>query len=183
MHKMAKAGTKGILLGDYIKLYEQPELLVRAQLDSGELRYVWKDAKGKERASDDGGPQPPKTWWLMLEFTKIDRETHEVWGNPQIRPTFPPMFFVRVFPAIAPKTKARGRPADKFDLVLDILGDIDRRSGLASNLQPAEIERKVLPEFRRRWAELKPDDKTEPPVSRRVINRAYQKFLGDRSSK
>jgi len=178
---MAKAGDKGIPLWDYIK-FHAPEPFVRGQLDRGELPYTWTDINNNARASDDGGEQPPKGWWPRPEFTVIDEQS-SVRGNAQIPPTFPPMFFVRVFPAIAPKTKARGRPADKFDLVLDILGDIDRRSGLASNLQPAEIERKVLPEFRRRWAELKPDDKTEPPVSRRVINRAYQKFLGDRSSK
>ena len=178
---MVGADDEGIPLGDYIK-FHAPEPLVRNQLDRGELRYTWNDSAGNKRASDDGDPLPPKGWWPRPEFTKIDRETSEVVGNPQIPPRFPPMFFVRVFPAVTPKSKAKRRRADKFDLVLDILGNIDRRSGLASNLQPAEIEKKVLPEFRRR-AKLKSDDGTESPVSRRHIYRAYQKFLGDRSGK
>ena len=62
---MAEAGDKGIPLEDYIKLHEQPEPLVRAKLDRGELRYTWIDINGNARASDDGGPQPPKGWWLM----------------------------------------------------------------------------------------------------------------------
>jgi len=41
----------------------------------------------------------------------------------------------------------------------------------------------VLPEFRRRWAKLKPNDKTEPPVSRRAIARTYQKYIEASSSK
>ena len=61
---MAEAGDKGIPLEDYIKVHEQPEPLVRAKLDRGELRYTWIDVNGNARASDDGGPQPPKGWWL-----------------------------------------------------------------------------------------------------------------------
>ena len=142
---MAKAGDKGILLWDYIKDYEQPETDVRVQLDRRELRYTWK-SKGKLRASDDDGPQPPKGWWLAT-LTTIDRETSEVRGPAHLAPSFPAMSFVRVFPAVAPAdtpSKAK-RPDKKFDLVLKILADIDRRSRLASNLQPAEIEKKVLP--------------------------------------
>jgi hypothetical protein len=177
---MAKAGDKGIPLEDYIKVHEQPEPLVRAKLDRGELRYTWIDINGNARASDDGGPLPPKGWWLW-NTTTIDREQRSVRGNAQFGPTFP-MFFVRAFPAVTPAdtpSKAKGRPGIKFGLVLDILADFK----LASGLQPAEIEKKVLPEFRRRWAKLRPDDDTEPPVSRTVINRAYQKFLRARSGK
>src|SRR5262249_28136162 len=115
----------------------------------------------------------PKGWWLS-KYTKIGYEQHSVQGL-RYPPFFPPMSFVRVFPAVTPKAKRPRGP--KFDLVLAILADID---GLASDLRPAEIERKVLPEFRRRWEKLRPDDKTEPPVSRKVINLAYQSFLEDK---
>ena len=88
----------GILLWDYIKDYEQPETLVRAQLDRGELRYTWK-SNGNLRASDDGGPQPPKGWWLAT-LTTIDRETNEVRGQAHLAPSFERMSFVRVFPVV-----------------------------------------------------------------------------------
>jgi hypothetical protein len=82
------------------------------------------------------------------------------------------------------KARAKGRPSVKSDLVLDILAGIDQSDeGLASNLPPAVIEQKVLPLFRPRWAKLRPDDDTDPPVSRKVINEAYKKYLGTRSSK
>ena len=61
---MAEADDKGIPLEDYIKV--KPEPLVRTKLDRGELRYTWVDADGNARASDDGGPQPPKGWWGMV---------------------------------------------------------------------------------------------------------------------
>ena len=64
---MAEAGDKGIPLEDYIKV--QPEPLVRAKLDRDELRYTWTEADGNVRASDDGGPRPPKGWWPRPEFT------------------------------------------------------------------------------------------------------------------
>jgi hypothetical protein len=113
---MAEAGDKGISLEDYIKDYEQPETLVRAQLDRGELRYTWKDNNGNLRASDDGGPLPPKGWWPRPEFTVIDYEQRSVRGNAQIPPTFPPMFSVKVFPVVAvehlaQKAPRRGRPS------------------------------------------------------------------------
>ena len=76
---MAEAGDKGIPLEDYIKV--QPEPLVRAKLDRDELRYTWTDADGNVRASDDGGPRPPKDWWTA-NSTTIDRERREVWGMP-----------------------------------------------------------------------------------------------------
>jgi hypothetical protein len=104
---MAEAGDKGIPLEDYIKLHE-PEPLVRAKLDRGELRYTWTDSDGHSRASDDGGSQPPKGWWLR-PFTKIDRERREVWGNT--------MFFVKVYPVTpavehpAQEAPRRGRPS------------------------------------------------------------------------
>jgi hypothetical protein len=177
---MAKAAAKGIPLGDYIK-FHAPEPLVRAKLDRGELRYTWTDINGNERASDDGGELPPKGWWTRPEFTKIDYERHSVWGYAHIPPSFPPMYFVKVYPAVTPAdtpVKPKRRSTTKFQLVLDILADIDEREGLPSDLAPAEVERKVLPEFRRRWAKLRPDDDTDPPVSRTVIYRAYQEFLG-----
>ena len=113
---MAEAGDKGIPLEDYIKDYEQPEPFVRAQLDRGELRYTWKDNNGNLRASDDGGPLPPKGWWPRPEFTVIDYEQRSVRGNAQIPQTFPPMFFVKVFPVVAvehltQKAPRRGRPS------------------------------------------------------------------------
>jgi hypothetical protein len=113
---MAKAAAKGIPLEDYIKVHEQPEPLVRAQLDREELPYTWIDINGNARASDDGGPQPPKGWWPRPEFTVIDYEQRSVRGNAQIPPTFPPMFFVKVFPVVAVehltrKAPRRGRPS------------------------------------------------------------------------
>jgi hypothetical protein len=181
---MAEAGDKGILLGDYIK-FHAPEPYVRGQLDRGELPYTWTDIDNNARASDDGGPVPPKGWWPRPEFTTIDRETSEVRGHPQFPPHFPPMFRVRVFPPVAPKAKARGRPSIKSDLVAEILADIDQEEdeGLGPNLLPAEIEKKVLPHFRKRWAERKPADKTDPPVSRKVIFATYQNYLKGRPSK
>jgi hypothetical protein len=180
---MAKAGSKGILLGHFLKLYEQPEPLVRALLESGELPYAWKESNGKERRSDDGGELPPPGWWKRPECTLIDYERHSVHGLAHIPPFFPPMFFVRVFPAVAPKAKAKKRPGDKFDLVLKILGDLKPVPGLL----PAEIERKVLPkvppELRQRWEKVGPDGRLKPPVSRKVINLAYQEYLKPRSSK
>ena len=111
---MAKAGDKGIPLEDYIKLHE-PEPLVRAKLDREELRYTWIDADGNVRASDDGGPRPPKGWWTA--FTTIDRERREVWGNAVVVPTFLTMFFVKVYPVTpavehpAQEAPRRGRPS------------------------------------------------------------------------
>jgi hypothetical protein len=105
---MAKAGDKGIWPEDYLKQYEQPETHMRAQLDRGELRYTWVDPDGNKRASDDGGSLPPKGWWL-LPSTKIDYERHSVQGR-RYPPFFPEMSFVRVYPPVAPKAKAkRGR--------------------------------------------------------------------------
>jgi hypothetical protein len=66
----------------------------------------------------------------------------------------------------------------KFDLVLKILAGI---KDLPHDLSPARIEMRVLPEFKRRWAQLKPDDKTKNPVSRKTINEAYRSFLEARS--
>jgi hypothetical protein len=173
--KRPKAGDRGILLGDYLKYAVEP--FVRGQLDRGELRYTWTDSKNNARASDDGEELPPKGWWPRPEFTKIDYERHSVWGNVQIPPTFPPMYFVKVYPVVAPKAKAKGRPGIKSKLVAEILAAIDQRKGLAPHLQPADIERMVLPEFRRRWAKHKPDDDTEPPVSRREIVRTYKRYF------
>jgi hypothetical protein len=101
-------------------------------------------------------------------------------------PTLPPAWWVRnarkakpAHPKGGRKAKAKGRPSIKFALVLRLLGDIKPPPGLA----PAEIEKKVLAVFRPLWAKLKPDDKAEPPVSRRTIFRAYQKYLKARSRK
>ena len=112
---MAKAAAKGIPLEDYIK-WHAPEPLVRTMLDRGELRYEWVDADGRHRASDDGGPQPPKGWWTA-NSTTIDRERREVLGSANFGPAFP-MFFVRVFPAVTPAVERpaqeaprRGRPS------------------------------------------------------------------------
>jgi hypothetical protein len=79
------------------------------------------------------------------------------------------------------KAKAKGRP--KFDLVLNILVDIKPPPSLA----PAEIAKKVLakvpPELRRRWEKVGPDGQPKPPLSRRLIYRAYQNYLAAHSSK
>lgn len=96
---MAKAATKGIALEDYLKV--QPKSLVRVMLDRGELRYEWTNPDGTTRASDDGGPLPPKGWWPRPALTTIDRERREVWGNALLGPVFQ-MYFVTVFPAVAP---------------------------------------------------------------------------------
>ena len=112
---MAEAGDKGIPLEDYIKLHE-PEPLVRTKLDRGELRYTWVDADGNARASDDSGPQPPKGWWLMV-LTAIDRERRLVRGCAFVEPTFPDMYFVKVYPVApavehpAQEAPRRGRPS------------------------------------------------------------------------
>ena len=168
----------GIPLWDYINQHPWP--FVRNQLDRGELRYTWTDSDNNARASDDGGRVPPRGWWPRPEFTRIDEQS-SVSGNAQIPPFFPPMYFVRVFPVVAPKAeaKAKGRPSVKFDLVLAILTDIKPAPGLL----PAEIEKMVKPEFRRRWAKLKPDDDTGGSVSRRRIYEAYQQYLEDLSAK
>jgi hypothetical protein len=120
---MAEAGDKGIPLEDYIKLHE-PEPLVRVKLDRGQRRYAWVDADGNARASDDGGSQPPKGWWLAT-LTTIDCERRSVRGCAFLEPTFPPMFFVRVFPAVTPAAEhpaqeapRRGRPSSA-SLVLE----------------------------------------------------------------
>jgi hypothetical protein len=77
--------------------------------------------------------------------------------------------------------------ANKATLILDILREIDRSGGLASNLQPAEIEKKVLAnvpsEWRRRLEKVGSDGKTRPLMSRTHITRAYEKYIKDRSSK
>jgi hypothetical protein len=111
---MAKADEEGIPFEDYIKV--KPEPLVRTKLDRGELRYTWVDADGNARASDDGGPQPPKGWWGMVETTKFDRERRSVRGLAYLEPSFPEMFFVRVYPVPAVEQQAqeaprRGRPS------------------------------------------------------------------------
>jgi hypothetical protein len=175
---------KGILLGDYIIKFHAPEILARKQLDNEELPYTWTDPDGNERASDDGGRLPPKGWWPRPEFTWIDCERSSVRGNAQIPPFFPPMYGVRVYPAVSPAAKAKGRPSPKSDLVWDILTEIDQSDeGLPADLLPAVIDRKVLALFRPRWAKLRPDDKTDPPVSRRRIYEVYQEYLKTRSSK
>jgi hypothetical protein len=193
----------GLKLWPYIKDYEQPESLVRVQLDRGELRYAWK-SNGNLRTSDDGGPLPPKGWWLST-FTTIDHETSDVRSPEHLAPLvpfFPPMHSVRVFPAIAaanppPEPNAlapalpttavavtgrRKRAARKHDVVLEILANIDRDEGLSSDLTPAEIENKVLLKLPRglyrRWLVRRPDGRLpKKPISRKVINEAYQEFL------
>ena len=111
---MAEAGDKGIPLEDYIKLHE-PEPLVRAKLDRGELRYTWVDADGNARASDDSGPQPPKGWWLMV-LTAIDCERRLVRGCAFVEPTFPDMYFVKVYPAVTvADTPAKSNPLSAKD--------------------------------------------------------------------
>jgi hypothetical protein len=99
------------------------------------------------------------------------------------------MNFVRVYPAVTvadpapePKTSRRKRAAKKYDVVLEILADIDQSEGLASDLQPADIEKKVLPRvppaLRQEWEERGPDGRLiKQSVSRKVINEAYREFL------
>ena len=147
------------------------------------------------RASDDGGPRPPKDWWPRPEFTWIDEHSF-VRGHALFGPVFP-MFSVRVFPAAAPadtppEPKARKSPT-KRDVLLEILAGFDKPEGggLKPDLEPAQIERKVSFKFCTRWAELRPDDqpklgrngKPKPPVSRREIYRAYHAYLETRPAK
>jgi hypothetical protein len=207
---MGKAERDGIPLGGYIKA-NPPEHLVRAALDGGALRYTWIDAHGDHRSSDDGGKLPPQGWWRRPEFTLIDREMSEVREHaPWIfkpHQLFGPMYAVRVFPELAESDELlvvsgtalaeghggaafagrawRKRPSVKSALVAEILADFDKpeRGGLAPDLEPAEIEKKVLREFRKRWAERNPEDKTERPVSRTVIFRAYQEYIAARPGK
>ena len=65
-----------------------PETLVRVQLDRGELRYTWTDETANARASDDGGPLPPKGWWLANLTRSID-ERSSVRGHAMFAPFFP----------------------------------------------------------------------------------------------
>ena len=113
---MAEAGDKGIPLEDYIKVARA----VRAhRLDRGELRYTWVDADDNARASDDSGLQPPKGWWLMV-LTAIDCERRLVRGCAFVEPTFPDMYFVRVYPAPAVEHPAQEAPrqgASQFGIV------------------------------------------------------------------
>jgi hypothetical protein len=177
---MAKAAAKGILLWEYIK-HHAPEVFVRNQLDRGELRHEWKDINNNARASDDGGELPPKGWWLS-KYTKIDYERHSVEGL-RYPPFFPPMYFVRVFPAVTPADTSP-EPKTKSDVVLDILIDADESDeGLPSGLTPVQIWGKVLPEFRRRWKKLRPDEQPKlghDPVERTQVNRVYQNYLKSR---
>ena len=89
---------------------------MRAKLDRDELRYTWTDTDGNVRASDDGGPRPPKDWWTA-NSTTIDRERREVCGNAVVVPTFLTMFFVKVYPVTpavehpAQEAPRRGRPS------------------------------------------------------------------------
>jgi hypothetical protein len=97
-------------------------------------------------------------------------------GTPLDRGELRPYAWTFTIPTATPAdtpSKARRRSGIKFDLLLEILADIKPPPGL----QPAEIERKVLPEFHRRWAKLGHDGDTGGSVSRRHIYRAYQEFL------
>ena len=140
---------------------------MRAQLDCGELRYAWNDTTGNHRASDDGGPLPPKGSWRCT-LTEIDRERRLVRSIALFGPTFP-MFFVQVFPAIPPPAKAKGRRGIKSGLVAGYPGRhrSARRAGVQSAASRDREEGAA--EFRRRWEKLKPDDKIEPPVERTTI--------------
>ena len=143
---MAKAGDKGIPLEDYIKFHEQPEPLVRTKLDRGELRYTWTDTDGNARASDDGGPQPPKGWWLR-PLTTIDRERRE--GVP----CGTTMFFVKVYPVTpANKSAPQKRHAPKSELAIAVLKDIYPPDGCPSRqaVPDSELERAYHKECDRR---------------------------------
>ena len=136
---MARADDEGIPFEDYIKLHE-PEPLVRTKLDRGELRYTWVDANGNARASDDGGSQPPKGWWGMVETTRFDRERRSVRGLAFLEPAFPEMFFVRVYPAPALEHPAQeaprpGRPSSA-SLVLEEAERRLRSSDKANTTRP-----------------------------------------------
>ena len=135
---MAKADDEGIPFEDYIKV--KPESFVRTMLDCGQLRYTWVDANDNARASDDGGSQPPKGWWRMVETTKFDRERHSVKGLAFLEPAFPEMFFVRVYPAPAVEHPAQeaprpGRPSSA-SLVLEEAERRLRGSDKALHIQP-----------------------------------------------
>jgi hypothetical protein len=78
-----------------------------------------------------------------------------------------------------PKGAPRRRQNPKFKLLLEIMAEIDPKPFQ----EPAQIAKKVLPSFRDRWKKLVPDDKTEPPVSKRHICRAYQTYLATHPSK
>jgi len=110
---MEKAASKGIPLEDYLQ--DHPEPLVHRMLDLGQLRYAWTDPDGNRPSSDDGGPQPPKGWWPRPIWTTIDREKREVRGDARVKPHFPPMYFVVVFPEPAvteqPAQRHIGRPS------------------------------------------------------------------------
>jgi hypothetical protein len=77
-------------------------------------------------------------------------------------------------PARKDKTSRKKRPPVKSNLVWKILATMDQDDEkLASGLQPAEIERKVLPRYR----ELKHGGS----VSRTEIARTYRRYIKARS--
>jgi hypothetical protein len=54
--------------------------------------------------------------------------------------------------------------------VLEILRELDREHRVRDDMQPADVEKRVLPRYRKRYGD-------DTKVSRRAIDRAYQKFL------
>ena len=125
MKRRARAG-EGIPLWDYIKFHAS-ESFVRGQLDRSELRYTWTDIDNKVRASDDGGPVPPRGWWPRSDdLTQID-EWSSVQGHAMFGPVFPKMNFVLVYPVVAaaPKAPRPGRPSS----APLVLAEAERRLG------------------------------------------------------
>lgn len=140
---MAKADEKGIPFEDYIKA--EPEPFVRKMLDSGQLRYTWVDANGNSRASDDSGLQPPKDWWLMVS-SAFDRERYSWRGLAYLKPTFPEMFFVKVFPATMPTDKsANSEGGRKFRAVQGELPKLYPPDGEVPNSDSTKtVQQKVI---------------------------------------
>ena len=174
---MAEAGDKGIPLEDYIKV-QSPSRSCAPSSTAESCATLGSTPTATPVRATMAARSRRKVGGCGLSTT-IDRERRRCGGA--LRGSDLPR---DVFRQGVPRGhggrhagKSQRRPAIKFDLVLKILADIDQREGLASNLQPAEIEKKVLPRFRPLWAKLRSDDDTDPPASRTLINRAYQEFL------
>jgi hypothetical protein len=60
--------------------------------------------------------------------------------------------------------------------VLEILRELDRERRVRDDMQPADVEKRVRPHYRKQHGD-------DTKVSRRVIGRAYQKFLKERPAK
>jgi len=82
--------------------------------------------------------------------------------------------------AVETKTRHK-RSSVKEPRVLEILGDLDKQRKLRRDWPPADVEKMVLPKYRRRWPDEAPKldkfGKPKPAVSRDVMSQAYLKYI------